>query len=269
MPREAFLINPPAFYLPPPSGRKLSRTSRNPIGEEALIIGGGFNPPPPKPKKRAKARRKSKGDTMAAKKRRVRKNAPKKARRTRARRRVRRSPVTRVAAPKRRRARRSMVLAGNAPRRRKRSYRRKVRRNPVVSSGGAISIRRPMTLVMPIAVGVAGLMAADKVPAMLNLSGNSALAAQAGLMVGGGLLLPKFVGNTAATVFVAVVGAKMVSGLLNKYMFNTGLSGLGEIPYAMSPYGGGMSAFPNNQGMSAFPSDQLSGLGAAPFDVQY
>jgi len=127
---------------------------------------------------------------------------------------------------------------------------------------GMISLRQPATLIMPILTGVVAKMAMEKVPTMLNLTGMSATAAQVGVMVGGGLLLPKVIGKMGATIWVAVCGTLIASSLINQYIFKSTLSGLGEIPYSV---GQGDSLQ-----LGAFPGDDMmAGLGAYPYDVQY
>lgn len=186
-------------------------------------------------------------------------------------RRKRRNPV--VSAPKRRRYRRRSA-ALTTTRRKRRAYRRNpvvrhtrrrhsYRRNPPAQSmAGAIDIMKPATLIMPILTGVVAKMAIEKVPTMLNLTGMTATAAQVGVMVGGGLLLPKVVGKMGATIWVAVCGTLIASNLINQYIFKTTLSGLGEIPYNV-----GQS---DSLQLGAFPGDDMmAGLGAYPYEVQY
>ncbi len=295
MAREAFLVNPP----PPPRTRSHTRT-RNPLGEEALII-GGLNPPKyrnswpdnhdghSRAAKLGWSRRKGAArylhystnpieeegsmatQTRTRRRRRKTGGAPK--------RRVYRRRRTALAnPPKRRRYRRRRTALANPPKRRRyrrsRSNpivrhtrrRRHYRRNPPMERGGVISLRKPATLIMPILTGVVAMKAMEKVPTMLNLTGNTALAAQAGVMVGGGLLLPKVVGRTGAAIWVAVCGAMIVNSLLNQYVFKTALSGLGDIPYAV----GQGQDFQQLGNLGAFPNDNLmSGLGAYPYEMQY
>lgn len=188
MAREPFLINPPKRVRrkstkkrsnPKRSVKKRRnsvRRKKNPYGQEVVVVGRN----PKRRKRRATRKRK----------------------RTYKR---RRNPV--AVAPKRRRRRRSNPVARKVTRRRvRRNYpvaRRRKRRNPAMTFGG-MNLRKPMTLIMPVGVGVASLMATKAAPNMLNLTGNMRYLAQVGVAVAGGMILKKPLGAQNAAVWAIV-----------------------------------------------------------------
>ena len=153
--------------------------------------------------------------------------------------------------PKRRR-RSSRFLAN-----RKRSVRyldnrkRRFRRNPAaVATMGGISLQRPMTLIMPIVVGLAARIATQRVPTYLGIvSPLPRYGVQAAVAVGGGLLLNRFVGKTNAMVWTIVSGVTILEDILNRYVFGAAgaVAGLGY--YEPEQVG----AFPEEPGVGAYP----------------
>lgn len=147
--------------------------------------------------------------------------------------------------------------------RRRRSYRRRYRRyrrNPALAP--AISLRRPMTLLMPVLTGVAAKLATERVPTMLNITAPLTRAAvQLGVAFGGGMILRRMIGSTNAGVWTIVSAVTIASELVSKYVFKTALSYMSaeEIPYGGFPvasYGRGMGAYPEQMSddMGAFPT---------------
>lgn len=135
----------------------------------------------------------------------------------------------------RRRVRRSYPLAANS--RRRRSYKRR-RRNPV--SVPALSLGRPMTLIMPIATGIVAKMAVDKVPGILGLTGLPAAAAKLAVAFGGGMLLGRFIGTSNATIWTLIGAITVATDLLNEYVLKTSL---------------GYLSIPNTLSLGAYPSE--------------
>ncbi len=236
---EAFLINPvPQNRIGPKKAKTKSsprvkakkkiaaRARHNPLGEEILILGG--NPMKVKAKK-----------VVARKRNSPQMNPPQKKRKSyRKKRNYRRNPGN------------AMIVSG-----RKKRY----RRNPEAMS--MPDITKPPTLIMPLLLGIGAKIVTDKVPTMLNLNGTSAIAAQLGVAVAGGILLKKVVGPFGAAIWVVVAGTTALAPLLQSKLAGV-LSG-DDIPYDpemtyvqepdMLPYYG-MNAFP---GMDAYPSDVM------------
>jgi len=235
MAREAFLINPARKISGGKSKKKVnkgrggnkapSRARRNPVGEEILIVGGN-------PVSIKKQKTKSSGT------------------RTR----------TMTNDPGKRKAARKPGNRKRGAANKKRCY---LRRNPE-SSGGGISLSRPKTLIMPLAIGIGAKMVTEKAPGMLNLTGNAAHAVQAGIALGGGLLLKKSLGNVGAAVWFAVAGSIAVMGLLNQVL-GTSLSGFDDnityLPVELAPQ---QNYLPADASLGAFPLGGFEGIGAFP-----
>lgn len=237
---EAFLINPP---------RRISKKKRNPLAEEALVL-GGLNP---KRKRSGYPKNKhKKGVVISMAKKRGR---PKK-----------RNPGTALALNRKRSlARRndpgSRLAKRNAPKRRRyhrnepssKRGRRRYRRNPTMfGGGGAISLRRPQSLIMPIFTGVIAKMAVDRLPAMMKLQpGNTTIMAQLAIGIGGGIMLTPVLGPTGATIWLAVAGATAVTNWINATMLK-GLSDDEEIVYLPNEE---LNAYPDLEGLSAYPEE--------------
>lgn len=126
---------------------------------------------------------------------------------------------------------------------------RRHRRNPVakmaaLGGGGEISLSKPQTLLIPIAIGVAARMATQKVPAMVGMTtGYMKYGVQAGVAIGGGMLLKNFVGQRNAMVWTIVSGVTIVEELLNQFVFNQAA--------AVAGFG----AFVDESQLGAYPSD--------------
>ncbi len=205
---------------------------RNPFGEEVMIVGN--------PKSRRKKVRREVISTMATKRRRVR------------RKRVRHND------PARRRVvhhrRRHYSLMRNEPARRRVSRRvihrrRHHRRNPA-STGLGFSARRPMSLLMPAAMGAGGYFAADYIPIAIGMSTTPMyrIGIKAALAVGGSMLLSRFLGGRNAAYFSLGVGINVLNDVLKTYVFKTTttaglgafvrprLGGMGMGAFVPSPY---------------------------------
>lgn len=208
---------------------------RNPFGEEVIVVGAN-----PHRKKGIKTRKVVK--VMARRKRKVRRNAfagsPAKHRSAalkgwRKRRRVSANPKRRRAGASRRR---SVVRYRDNPRRVRRyssnRYVRRYRRNPAaVATMGGISLSKPFTLLMPIAVGLAARIATQRVPMFLRIVAPlPRYGVQAAVAVGGGILLNRFVGRTNAMVWTIVSGVTILESILNDYVFKTTVAGIGAYP---------------------------------------
>jgi len=182
----------------------------------------------------------------------------------RGRRRIKRSTVFSLNSPRRRRrarSRRNPVMYANKRRRTYQSRpRRRTRRNPV--SVPALSLRNPMSLLMPVATGIAAKMACDKIPGMLGLTGLPASAAKLAVAFGGGMLLRRFIGASNATIWTLIGAITVATDLLNQYVLNTSLGYL-SVP------AGQLGAFPGNVSESYPPLG--SDFGAFPYGevVQY
>lgn len=222
------------------SGRK------NPLGEAVMVVG---NPRRRRKRVRRNKIRKEVKLTMATRRRR--------------RRRVKRNDPGRRKVHHRRR----YSLLGNVPRRR--TYRRRVRRHNVVrhrrrhyrrnpaSTGLAISARRPMSLLMPAAIGAGGYFAADYIPIAIGQSASpiTRLGIKVGIAIGGGMLLSRFLGAKNATAFSLGVGINVLNDVLKTYVFTTAAAttaGLGA--FTRPRLGGGMGAMTPYRMNPTYPS---------------
>jgi len=155
--------------------------------------------------------------------------------------------------------RRSLVLYRDNRVRRYDDNRRRIRRryrdNPAVAAAGlgGISISRPLSLIMPVAVGFAARYATLKVPQMLSIVNPlPRFGVKAAVAVGGGLVLNRFVGKTNATIWTVVGLVTLAEDILNTYVFQQAVAtaGLG----AYTPEMGEVGAFPSSaEGMGAYP----------------
>lgn len=216
----------------------------NPLGEEVIVVSN------PRRRRRVSRRRRYRAYMFD--------NDP--GRRTYRRRRRRRVRLFDNPRRRRRSYRRRRTYMFDNPRRRRRSYRRRYRRNPAIAP--ALSLRRPMTLVMPVLTGVVAKLATERVPTMLNVTAPLTRAAvQLGVAFGGGMILRRMIGSVNAGVWTIVSAVTIASELVNRYVFKTALSYMSaeEIPYGGFPvarYGSGMSAYPEQMSddMGAFPT---------------
>lgn len=164
----------------------------------------------------------------------------------------------------RRRRSRGRRLLSNAPRRRRNlalNRRRRYRRNPAraMALGGGISLRRPTSLVVPIAVGLAARMATIRAPLMLGVvSPLPKYGIQAGVALGGGLLLKRVLGNTNAMVWAIVSGVTILENILNDFVFSRAVA-------VTAPGAAGMGYY-EPEGVGAFPEE---GMGAYPYEGGY
>jgi len=122
------------------------------------------------------------------------------------------------------------------PRRRRRYYplvarrRRRYARNP--ARAAAISIRRPMSILMPAAFGTAGYMASERLPSMVGmLDTYPRLGVKAAVALAGPMVLGRFLGQSNATYFAVGAGINLLQDVLNTFVFKTGVAGLQAFPY--------------------------------------
>lgn len=194
MVEESFLTNPPKrLKRKSTKKRKAKKRSsvkkrRNPVGE-VIVVGRN-----PKRRKRKSTRRRKR--TVS---RRRRRNPVAKRRVTR--RRTRRNPVARKRTYRRRR--RNPVA----------KRRRSVRRNPAMV--GVLNFRKPLTLIVPIGIGIASTIVTRKVPDMLNLEGNIRYLTQLGVGVVGALILKKPFGAQNAMIWGVVSLVNTVGEVLS------------------------------------------------------
>lgn len=137
--------------------------------------------------------------------------------------------------------------------------RRRYRQNPagVVALGDGISLSRPSTLVVPIAVGLAARIATNRLPAMVGFSSPlPKYGVQAGVAIGGGLLLNRFLGKNNAMVWTIVSGVTILENLLNDYVFGRAMAATTT---------SGLS-YEEPAGVGAFPEE---GMGAYPYEGGY
>lgn len=258
MAKEAFLINPPkkrkkkskskrhrpVVYETAPKTWSRSEKSKskkagikiNPLGEEVILVGA--NPRREKRKTRTTRRgrnawygRREKHATAAQKGWRKRK----------------RNPVS--ANPKRR------------------TYRRRRNRNPKLGVG-SINIMKPMTLLMPVASGLAAKMITERVPMWVNIVNPlPKFGVQLAVAIGGGMLLKKPVGTQNATIFTVVGATVALSEVITNWMGTAAMGWMGESYPEIETYGN--EAAPE-LGMGAYP-EEISGFGAFPYSetMQY
>jgi len=212
-------------------GRKRKRTRRTSIASAFDFMGRG------RPTRRRRRR-----TTVARRRRRVAAYAPIRRRRRRravayapVRRRRRRRAVARylpVRRPRRQRVsarRRRRVSAVGAPRRR----RRLLRNPPAVAS---LTWRRPMSLLMPAAIGTAAFLVTEQAPAYIGMAGVlPRYGIKAAVMIGGGMAVSKFLGARNGQIWMLGSLINIASDLVRQYIFKTGMAGLG---YGAFPYQG-------------------------------
>ncbi len=208
----------------------------NPFGEEAMIV--GFNPKRP--------RRKGVSTVAKRRRRRRRVNDPGKKRRRYG---LRRNfGELALLNPRRRRRviRRSPLL---------RYGRRRHRRNPAARAAGlpAISWRRPMSLLVPAAVGTGAFVACDYLPAKLGMVTTfPRLGVKAAVGIGGSMVIGRFLGKSNGAVWLIVSGVNILQDILRTFVFQPTVlttAGYGAFPYQ----DGGMSG---DEGFGAFPGEQ-------------
>ena len=205
-----------------PRRRRRVRQYRKNFGEEVMIVGN-----PRRRRKRAKRRTSAKRRHLPAI--------------------FERNPV------RQRRRRRSYGLRRNPIFSRRRS-RRRYRRNPMSARSAGLpsmDIRRPMSLIVPLAVGTGGFIGADYVPAMIGLSGNNLtrLVAKLGTGILGRMVIGKFAGRTNGTIFMIGAGINLFQDLLRTFIFTSAVApvetaGVGAFPYQNGGYAG-MGAYSN------------------------
>lgn len=210
-------------------------TRRNPFGEEVMIVGA--NP------KRKRKRRNAWFDNTAGHRTAALKGWRK-----------RRGGRRKLAANPRRR--RAVARYRDNPRRaRVRRYSsnriRRYRRNPAaVATMGGISLNRPMSLLMPIGIGLAARIATQRAPIFLGMVAPlPRYGVQVAVAVGGGILLNRFVGKTNAMVWTIVSGVTILESILNEFVFRAvAVSGIGAFPESLSGVG-----YEEPETMDAYP----------------
>ena len=226
----------------PRSGVRRRRLGRNPFGEEVMIVGA--NP------RRRRLKRRVRLDNNPRKKR-VRRSRVR-ARRVgligRLRRRFKLNENPRRYRRRRVSRGRALMLRDNPRRHRIRRYRSNPRRGRARAIGvPALSIARPMSILMPVAVGTAAYLATEKVPAMVGMTTTlPRLGVKAAVGVGGGMLIGKFLGKQNGAVWLIGSGINLLNDILNTYVFKTTLAGFGAFPYSRfaEAGGGGVGAYP-------------------------
>jgi hypothetical protein len=150
-------------------------------------------------------------------------------------------------------------------RRRRRTTRRRYRRNPAVSAPSILNLRRPMNMVMPLAVGVVAKMATDRVPVMVNMADTplKKFGVQMGVAFAGNMLLRRPLGSVNANVWAIVSAVTAVSELVGQYITGRAISGIGAIGYEPEY----SDEYPVSEGVGAFPEE----IGAYPYEntIQY
>lgn len=253
---EPFLINPVKTGQGKPGKKKkvLKNCGSKKNPGEILIVGGN----PMTEKKARKRRRKSTTANTGETRRKYR----------------RRNPAANPVKKAKRRYRRKT----NAPLAATGRSRRRYRRNPAGMSLGMPSLKNPISLVAPVAVGLGGAIVTDQVPIMLGLSGYMAKAAQAGAIVGGGMVVNSLFGPIGMTAWIIGGGIVLLKDMVGTLLFPdagvvTTVQGLGNIPgYPISGYSGIDDISPRMEygGFGAFPSEtpaMRGELGAYPNQI--
>ncbi len=219
----------------------------NPFGEEAMIV--GFNP---RHSKRSK--RKGVSTTMARKRRRRRSRifALNPRHRIHRRRHLNFGELAMLNPRHRRHIRQNPV---------RRYGRRRHRRNPAARATGlpAISWRKPMSLLVPAAVGTGAFVACDYLPAKLGMTTTfPRLGVKAAVGIGGSMVVSKFLGKTNGTVWLIVSGVNILQDVLRTFVFQPTVlttAGYGAFPYQDGGMAGDMGVA-GSEGFGAFPGEQ-------------
>ena len=222
------------------------RLGRNPFGEEVMIVGAN-------PRRRRRRVRRIRLDNNPRKKRvrRVRARARRVGLIGRLRRRFKLNENPRRVRRHRVSRRRALMLRDNPRRYRVRRYRSNPRRGRARAAAlPALSIARPMSILMPVAVGTAAYLATEKVPAMVGMTTTlPRLGVKAAVGVGGGMLIGKFLGKQNGAVWLIGSGINLLNDILNTYVFKTGgVAGFGAFPYSRFAEAG-------EEGVGAYPGD--------------
>lgn len=137
----------------------------------------------------------------------------------------------------------------------KRGRRRSHRRNPV-----ELSLRKPQTLLMPIAVGIAAKFANDRLPSMVGMgTGFMKYVAQLAVAFGGQMLLKPVVGKANADVWALISIVNIGQGVLNEYIMPQLTTGAPATKAGIGYY--------SNPQIGAYPSEveyTYNGMGAYP-----
>jgi len=140
--------------------------------------------------------------------------------------------------------------------------RRRFRDNPRRRTAGvpALSFRRPMSLVVPIAVGTAAFVLTDRVPAMVGVTATwQKYGAKAAVGVGGSMLVGKFLGRTQGIVWLLGSGINIATDLVKQFLLprvSAPVAGYGAFPYA---YDYGEPRGIGYEGYQAFPDEMAAG----------
>ncbi len=99
----------------------------------------------------------------------------------------------------------------------------------------ALSIKRPLSMVMPLGVGLAGFIAADKIPQMVNITSPlPRIGVKAAVAFGGGMVISRFLGKQSGALFTIGCGINLLQDILNTYVFKKAIAataGYGAFPY--------------------------------------
>ncbi len=145
-----------------------------------------------------------------------------------------------------RRVRHRYSMKRNAPTRKRVYHRRHIRRrNPARSGLPTISMRRPMSLLMPAISGLGGYFAADYIPAAIGMSASpmTRIGIKAGVAFGGGMLVSKFMGSKSGMFFSVGAGINVLNDVLRTYVFGgTAITGFGAFAPRIGRRTAGMGA---------------------------
>ena len=135
-------------------------------------------------------------------------------------------------------------MRSRAPAHRVRHRRRSYRGNP--AQAVAISMRRPMGLLMPAIAGTGGFFAADYIPAAIGMSASplTRIGIKAGVAFGGGMLVSKFMGSKNGMFFSVGAGINILNDVLRTYVLGgaSAITGLGAFAPRSQLRSGGMGA---------------------------
>jgi hypothetical protein len=116
-----------------------------------------------------------------------------------------------------------------------------------------LSLKRPMAILMPVAVGTASFYVTGKAPDWAGIVNEWArLGVKAAVGVGGGMVVSKFAGRTNGALWMIISGVSIANDLLQKYIFKTAaVAGYGAYaPYTLSDQGEGIGAFAPDYSLS-------------------
>ena len=207
-------------------------------------------------------RRRRRVSAVAPVRRRRRRRTVSRVRRVRHRRRAAVHDYYPEAAPRRRRRARRATSRTRVHRRRRttralvprRRHRRRMLSNP--PAAGSISLRgmmsRPMSIVMPVAIGAASFIITSKAPDYAGMTSKwTRLGVKAAVGVGGGMAVSKFLGRSNGYIWLIGSGMNIAMDLINTY-----LSGIITAPVAgVSSYGAYPREVAGTSDYGAYPGE--------------